>query len=264
MGLLPELFLKNFSAVVAMMILVWGISLKMKNAGIIDIFWGLGFVVIAWISFFETDGFAGRKVVLTLMTTLWGLRLALHLFFRNAGQPEDRRYTAMRKRMGDGFWWKSLISIFGLQAVLLWVISIPVQVGQAYALPDHLVLTDILGMAVWGLGLLIESVADFQLKTFKDDPKNRGQGHEQGAMAVFPPPQLFRRIPGLVGDMECCLVRSRRDVCHHQSGFDYISAVTGFRCPVNGEKHFGAPAGISGIHPKYFSFYSMVSQANLK
>ena len=143
----------------------------MKNAGIIDIFWGLGFVVIAWISFFETDGFAGRKVVLTLMTTLWGLRLALHLFFRNAGQPEDRRYTAIAKKNGRWVLVEKSISIFGLQAVLLWVISIPVQVGQAYALPDHLVLTDILGMAVWGLGLLIESVADFQLKHLRTIPK---------------------------------------------------------------------------------------------
>ena len=174
-----------------MMILVWGGSLKIENAGIIDIFWGLGFVVIAWISFFLTNGFAGRKAVLTLMTTLWGLRLALHLFFRNAGQPEDRRYTAMRKRMGDGFWWKSLISIFGLQAVLLWTISIPVQVGQAYALPGHFVLTDILGMAVWAFGLLIESIADYQLKTFKADPKNRGKVMNKGLWRYSRHPNYF-------------------------------------------------------------------------
>ena len=191
MGLLPEFFLINFSAVVVMMILVWGISLRLKNAGIIDIFWGVGFVLIAWMSYASADGFIGRKLMLTLMTTLWGFRLAIHLFFRNAGQPEDRRYTAIRRSMGEGFWWKSLISIFGLQAVLLWIISLPVQVGQVYALPGHFKFTDLLGAVIWAIGLLIESIADFQLKKFKADQKNQGKVMNKGLWRYSRHPNYF-------------------------------------------------------------------------
>ena len=76
----------------AMMFAVWLLSLIKRDASIADIFWGLGFVVVAWLTFLRADGYLGRKVLITLLTTLWGLRLAIYILIRNWGHGEDRRY----------------------------------------------------------------------------------------------------------------------------------------------------------------------------
>lgn len=191
MDILLSLFCINFLSVFIMMILIWLVSLRMKNAGIIDIFWGLGFVIIAWITFFVAEGYITRKLILTLMTTIWGLRLSIHLFLRNAGQAEDRRYTAMRKKMGDGFWWKSLFTIFCFQAVLLWLISIPVQMGQVSPLPDRITVPDVLGIIIWTMGITMESVSDIQLARFKSDSRNRQKVMNTGLWRYSRHPNYF-------------------------------------------------------------------------
>ena len=185
------LFFVNFFAVAMMMTLVWIVSLWLKNAGIIDIFWGVGFVLVAWVTFFAADGYIGRKLLIVMMTTVWGLRLATHLFLRNSGQPEDHRYVAIRKRMGHEFWWKSLIYIFGLQSVLLCLISISIQAGQASPIPDHIGFSDFLGIVFWGFGIVIESVADFQLTRFKADTQNRGKVMDRGLWRYSRHPNYF-------------------------------------------------------------------------
>ena len=80
------------------MLAVWGVSVWRRDVSIIDPFWGLGFVVVAWIAAAASDGNPGRRALLVTLTTLWGLRLFVFLLRRNHGKPEDFRYAAMRAR----------------------------------------------------------------------------------------------------------------------------------------------------------------------
>jgi steroid 5-alpha reductase family enzyme len=181
----------SFGAVVAMMIAVWLLSLVKKDASIVDGFWGLGFVLVAWLTFFNVDGYLGRKLLITGLTTVWGLRLAAHIGVRNWGKEEDRRYQAWRAQYGHQFWWVSLFSVFGLQALLLWVISLVLQVGQISTTPDRLVWLDGLGVFAWTIGFIFEAVGDWQLKRFKSDPANRGKVMDQGLWAYTRHPNYF-------------------------------------------------------------------------
>ena len=84
------------------MILLWLVSLWLKNSSIVDIYWGTGFVIFTWLAFLLTPGgFMTRKLLLCVLVTLWGLRLSIHLLMRNWGKPEDFRYQTWRKEAGD-------------------------------------------------------------------------------------------------------------------------------------------------------------------
>jgi steroid 5-alpha reductase family enzyme len=191
MEYLPTILGFNLAAVLALMVGVWGLSLVLKNASIADIFWGLGFVLVAWLTFFFTQGYQGRKVLLTLLTTIWGLRLSLHILRRNWGQGEDRRYQAWRASRGASFWWVSLFSVFLTQGILLWLISLAVQVGQSSPVPAGLTGIDFLGILLWCTGFTFEAVADRQLSHFKADPANRGRVMNQGLWAYSRHPNYF-------------------------------------------------------------------------
>ncbi|MEJ2092512.1 MAG: DUF1295 domain-containing protein [Syntrophobacterales bacterium] len=170
---------------------VWLLSLPTRNASLADIFWGLGFVLIAWLSFGLTGGYLGRKLLLALLTTSWGLRLALHIAWRNWGHGEDRRYQAWRAKRGESFWWVSLFTVFLTQAILLWVISLVVQLGQLSPVPSRLTILDVLGTLVWGVGFVVETVADWQLVRFKADPNNKGRVMNRGLWAYSRHPNYF-------------------------------------------------------------------------
>jgi steroid 5-alpha reductase family enzyme len=181
----------NLSILMGIMFFAWLLSLYLKNAGIIDIFWGVGFIVVAWMSFFITDGYVGRKLLVTAAVTAWGLRLSIHLFLRNFGIPEDRRYAAIRKKMGKNFWWRSLFEVFAFQAVLLWLISLTVQVAQISPAPDHLGRFDIAGLTIWLIGFVMESISDQQLTAFKADPENRDKVMDKGLWRYSRHPNYF-------------------------------------------------------------------------
>ena len=183
METLFSVLVTNLGVALGTMLLAWFISVLKKDAGVTDIFWGLGFVFIAWVSFLLGDGYVMRGLLLALLTSIWGLRLTIHILIRNWGQPEDRRYQAFRKRYGDHFWYKSLYTVFGLQAVLMWIISLVVQTGVISYLPDQLTWLDMLGILVWVFGFLFEAVADLQLSRFKGDPENQGKVMEKGLWA---------------------------------------------------------------------------------
>ena len=186
-----SIFITNLAAVMAMMFAVWLLSLIKGDASIVDVFWGLGFVVVAWLTFLQADGYLGRKVLITVLTTLWGLRLALHILIRNWGHGEDRRYQAWRAQYGARFWWVSLFTVFGLQGVLLWAISLVLQVGQLSAIPARLVVLDFMGVIIWAVGFIFEAVSDWQLYRFKADPENKGKVMNKGLWAYTRHPNYF-------------------------------------------------------------------------
>ena len=134
-------------AVVAMMIIGWLISLWYRNVTIVDSLWGLGFVLIAWITFSLSDGFAGRKTFIAVLVTVWGMRLSVYLSRRNWKGGEDPRYGEWRKKSGERFWLVSLFKVFLLQAIFLWIISLVLQIGQLSPMPEQIGWLDITGNA---------------------------------------------------------------------------------------------------------------------
>lgn len=181
----------NLGLVTAMMLAVWVRSVRKEDASIIDSFWGPGFGLVALVTAVISNGFLPRRILLTALTVVWGVRLSAHIARRNRGKGEDVRYRAMRARHGERFAWVSLFTVFLLQAALLWFISLPVQVGVIASSPARFTGLDLLGSALWGIGFAFEAVADWQLARFKSDPANAGKVLDSGLWRYSRHPNYF-------------------------------------------------------------------------
>ena len=170
--------------------LLWLLSLRLEDSSIVDIFWGSGFVVLAWVYFaLSPDGSPSRKALLLALVTLWGLRLSIHILRRNWGKPEDFRYQTWRKEAGKSWWWQSLLRVFWLQGALLWIISAPLLTAQQS--PQGLTFLDYVGVAVWLVGFYFEAVGDAQLARFKANPANKGKVLDSGVWGLTRHPNYF-------------------------------------------------------------------------
>lgn len=179
----------GFFVVLGSMTLLWLISLRLKDASIVDPFWGPGFA-IASITYYLVDGrYPDRGTLVLGLVTLWAARLGYHLYVRNRREGEDPRYAAMRKARGKQFPLISLFTIFWFQAFLLWVISLPILGSIASQAP--LGFFDILGMVVFLIGLTIESIADNQLALFRAVPANKGHVLDTGLWRYSRHPNYF-------------------------------------------------------------------------
>ena len=181
----------NAGVVLVLVTALWAVSVAVRDTSIVDIFWGSGFAVIAWVSFAAGEGSAGRSLLLAALVSVWALRLTLHLAVRNLGKGEDRRYAAMRERHGDRWPLRSLFVVFWLQGALMWIVSLPVQVPMADVAPAGLGVLDFLGIAVWLVGFAFESIGDRQLTRFKADPANRGRVMDRGLWRYTRHPNYF-------------------------------------------------------------------------
>lgn len=177
-------------AVVLLMVSTWTLSLVLKDASIVDIVWGFGFVVVAWVARLTAHGVGSRQNLLVACTTIWGLRLGGYLFWRNHGKGEDFRYRAMRKHYGPRFPLISLLTVFGLQGVLMWTVSMPVQLGQMPNRPSLGILAFV-GAALWLIGVVFETVGDVQLARFKARLDSKGKVMDSGLWAWTRHPNYF-------------------------------------------------------------------------
>lgn len=172
--------------------LLWLLSLRLRDASIIDIYWGLGFIVMSGVAAAVGEAPPTRKLLLVLPTAIWGLRLALYLGWRNLGHGEDPRYQAMRRKHGERFGRVSLFTVFGLQCVLGWLVATPLLVASAPPdAPPPFRPGDILGLALFTLGLAFEAVGDAQLARFKADPGNKGRVMDRGLWRYTRHPNYF-------------------------------------------------------------------------
>jgi steroid 5-alpha reductase family enzyme len=179
------------AAILVYMTALWAVSLALRNAGIVDIFWGLGFVLSAITYFALADGFDGRRLLVLILVGAWGLRLSGYIGWRNLGHEEDYRYRSMRERAGASFWWRSYFQVFMLQGLLLWVISAPLLASMHNEDPDHFTPVDLFGAALWCVGIFFETVGDYQLARFKADPANRGKVMRSGLWRYTRHPNYF-------------------------------------------------------------------------
>ena len=178
-------------AVVILMAGLWLLSLVTRDVSIVDIFWGLGFILVAHVARTTAGAHDPRAWLVTVLVTIWGLRLALYLLWRNWGQGEDYRYAAMRAHYGERFRWVSLCTVFGLQGVLMWFISLPVQIAVTAGAPATLTGLDAIGLACWTVGFGFEAIGDWQLARFKADPATRGTVMDRGLWAYTRHPNYF-------------------------------------------------------------------------
>lgn len=185
-----EAMLTAAITIAIVMVATWIVSVVIKNASIVDIVWGLGFVAVAWVLLWRIDGDSGRQTLLAIMVGLWGLRLGGYLAKRNLGHGEDWRYVLMRRKHGAKFPLVSLVTVFGLQGVIMWTVSLPVQFGNGDATPPIGPLA-VFGIAIWAVGLGFEVIGDAQLARFKADPANAGQVMDSGLWRYTRHPNYF-------------------------------------------------------------------------
>jgi steroid 5-alpha reductase family enzyme len=170
-------------------LVAWVVCTLRRNAGLVDIFWSL-FLLVAALRFLrEATEPASRALLVLALVGIWAARLAAHLAVRNWNAPEDHRYQAIRARNQPGFEWKSLYLVFGLQAVLAFIVSLPLHAAMASPAPINLL--DTLGALLVVAGILVETVADTQLAAFRDDPASRGQVLDRGLWRYSRHPNYF-------------------------------------------------------------------------
>jgi steroid 5-alpha reductase family enzyme len=171
---------------------IWIVSLILKNSSIVDIFWGAGFVLSNWVYFALTpDGFPARKWLVSVLVTIWGLRLSLYILWRNWGKPEDFRYHKWREEEGKRWWWFSFFKVFLLQGFLMWIISAPLLAAQISPTPAKLTFLDLIAALVWFIGFFFEAVGDWQMARFKANPANKGKVLNTGVWRYTRHPNYF-------------------------------------------------------------------------
>lgn len=179
------------ASVALLMVSVWLASVWKRDASIVDVAWGPGFAGIALVAFAVSDGTPARCALVTGLVVVWGLRLGGYLAWRAWGKPEDFRYQAMRRHWGARFPLVSLFTVFALQGVLMWIVSLPIQIAQVAPEPASLGALDALGAGLWLVGMFFESVGDWQLGRFKADPASAGRVMDRGLWRYTRHPNYF-------------------------------------------------------------------------
>ncbi len=168
-------------------------SLIKKRNDVADVAWGLGFVLMTWTSFFLNGDFGARGLLVGVLVSIWGLRLAWHIHARNHGKTEDYRYLAWRKEWGKWFYLRSYFQVYILQGVLLFLIAVPLFIINKNV-GVELGLLDFAGVMVWIIGFCFESVGDAQLAKFISDPTNKGKLMKSGLWAYTRHPNYFGEV----------------------------------------------------------------------
>lgn len=169
------------------------VSLFKKRNDVADVAWGLGFALMAWTSLFLSGNFDARGLLVCILVSVWGLRLARHIYARNKGKVEDYRYAAWRAEWGRWFYVRSYLQVYVLQGVLLFVIALPVLLVHKFAVNSFGWL-DVLGVAVWLFGFYFEAVGDAQLARFIQNPANKGKLMTQGLWQYTRHPNYFGEV----------------------------------------------------------------------
>lgn len=171
--------------------IIFVIAQILKNNAIVDSFWGPSFLLVAVYTLLVSQEPGIRSYVLTAMVVIWALRLFFYITVRNWNKPEDYRYVNMRKRWGSSFpTLKAYANVFLLQGVLSYIVGLPII--STNTSPDQsLTLLSYLGIALWVIGFLFETIGDAQLKAFKAKSENKGKLMTTGLWAYTRHPNYF-------------------------------------------------------------------------
>jgi steroid 5-alpha reductase family enzyme len=190
-----QLLAVNAAITVVCFLILWLISIRLKDPSFIDSYWAAGIVILAISSFVQGGGSGPHRLALTGLCTIWGLRLGGYLFWRWRTHGADRRYRTMmgkaQSERGWGFAKASLLLVFALQAPLQFIVALPVQLGQAGAVDLPLGPIAWAGAVLAVAGILFESVGDAQLTAFKANPDNMGKVMDAGLWRYTRHPNYF-------------------------------------------------------------------------
>ena len=171
--------------------LVWLWAKRINNAGVVDVFWALNFPIITIITFFLSDGFETRKLLICSLFLIAELRLGIHLWQRVIGHlnEEEGRYQQLRKEWGDKAD-RNFFFFFQFQAISNVILAIPffiITANQA----EEIATLEYIGVVIWVISFFGEMIADRQLAAFKKDPKNKGKVCDQGLWYYSRHPNYF-------------------------------------------------------------------------
>lgn len=178
-----------FSGVLLVAVMFWLVSLVRNDVSIVDSLWSLMFLLMLGLYMAITGEQGPRGWLVLALVTVWAARLSIFIAVRNHGEPEDHRYQTIRKNNQPNFAFKSLYIVFGLQALLAGLISIPLLVAVSGSSP--LSWLDALGVTLWLIGMFFEVTGDWQLAKFKSDSNNRGQVLNTGLWRFTRHPNYF-------------------------------------------------------------------------
>ena len=180
------------ASLVAVALVITATAIWSRRTGIIsvvDTMWGLFFVAVGW-AVALAGGFSARSVLLAVLASVWGLRLAWHIGNRARGHGEDYRYVELSKDVPPEkkFAW-AVKRVFVTQGVVAWFVALPLTV--AATTDKALGWVAWVGVVIWAAGLFFEAVGDAQLKAFKADPANKGKIMDRGLWAWTRHPNYF-------------------------------------------------------------------------
>jgi steroid 5-alpha reductase family enzyme len=179
----------GFLAMLALACLTWIVSVWRRDVSIVDSIWSLMFLAAASVYASAAPQDSLRIQIILGLLLLWALRLSVYLTWRNWGEGEDRRYQAIRAKYEPHFAIKSLAIIFGFQAVLAWIIALPLW--PALTIQTAITPWDVAAMLLWLTGMTFETVGDWQLARFKADPANKGKVMDRGLWYYTRHPNYF-------------------------------------------------------------------------
>lgn len=189
---LASILLLSLAAIIAYMSAWFLLGKRLGRIDVADTAWGGGFIVIATICLLSHT--YNRSILMWVLITIWGARLALHIWRRNAFKGPDKRYEELSaKWRKDKFWLKAYVSVFLLQAILIYVIALPVMIASG----EHtkpLGVLNFIGVVLWVLGFIFEVTADRQLSGFLQTPDNKGQIMTTGLWKYSRHPNYFGEL----------------------------------------------------------------------
>ena len=169
--------------------LLWARQLKTQDATSVDVAWsaGLGFLAIVYPWF--VDGDQAVRLLVGALGAIWATRLAWYLLSDRVlrATEEDGRYRAIRQHFGPktNFF---LFFFYQGQAAVAVLFSLPMLAAMRYGQMD---IWTAIGVAVWAIAVVGETIADKQLAAFRNDPKSRGQVCQVGLWRYSRHPNYF-------------------------------------------------------------------------
>ncbi len=184
------IFIWTLAAVVVVLAVTFAVARAQGRHAVVDVAWGTGFAVVALVAYAASPGGdQGRRLLVTALTVVWGLRLAAHIARRSRGSGEDPRYEALLSDAPGSRDAYALRKIYLVQGPILWFVSLPVQVAMLEKGPIGV--AAIIGAALWLTGFVFETVGDRQLSRFRADPANKGQVMDRGLWRYTRHPNYF-------------------------------------------------------------------------
>ncbi len=170
---------------------IWLIAVKLDNYSIVDIIWGITFIITTTVVLVYTGLYNVVSLTIAALVLIWGLRLSIYLFSRNAGKPEDYRYQDMRKKWGNKVKQTAFVRVFMLQGTVSLLFSLGIFLGISQSDKILAMWPVYLGVIVWVVGFLFESIGDAQLRAFIQKPENKGKVITTGLWKYTRHPNYF-------------------------------------------------------------------------